>query len=196
MNEPRRTLPWQAVVAATVLALTAAGLVLVFLSDRSGDDVQEDATAPTLELRPADEVPDGDPLDVEYTDVDDETGTIRERLGSRPLVVNFFASWCTPCIKEMPDFETVSQELDDDASFFGLAVTDRPEDASRIVDQTGVTYDWSRDIKGDIAAAFGVTNMPSTIFITPDGDIAHIQPGAVDQEKLRALIEEHLGVPA
>lgn len=197
MSEPARSrfrLPWQAYVASTVLALTAAGLVILFASTRDDDQVTA-GEAETVELRPVDEVPDGDPFDFAYTDVDDTTGTLRDLTGSEPVVVNFFASWCSPCIAEMPDFEAVSQSLDDDVQFFGLAVTDRPEDASRIVEETGVTYDWSRDIHGDIAAGFRVTTMPSTLFITPDGAVAHVQAGAMDQDRLRSLIEEHLEVP-
>lgn len=197
MSEPTRSrfrLPWQAYVASTVLALTAAGLVFLLASDR-GDERTAGEAAETIELRPIDEVPDGDPLDIEYTDVDDTTGTLRDLTGSEPIVVNFFASWCPPCIAEMPDFEAVSEVMGDDVRFFGLAVSDRPEEASRIVEDTGVTYDWSRDIQGDIAAGFEITTMPSTMFITPDGEVAHVQAGALDQDRLRSLIEEHLGVP-
>ncbi|MGK2928289.1 MAG: TlpA family protein disulfide reductase [Acidimicrobiales bacterium] len=190
-------LPWQAYVAATVLALTAAGLVLVFAANRDDEQVTANGEIPErVELRPVDEAPTGDPLDFEFTDVDDTTGALRDLIGTEPLVVNLFASWCPPCIAEMPDVEAVSEALGNDVRFFGLAVTDRPEDSSRIVEETGVTYDWSRDIQGDIAAGFGITTMPSTIFITADGEVAHIQSGALDQDRLRALIAEHLGVPA
>lgn len=199
MTEPPRSrtgLPWQAYVAATVLALAAAGLVLVVAANRGDDDGGEDAAAGSVELRPIDEIPDGNPLDIAFTDVDGTSRTIRDLLGDEPLVVNYFASWCPPCIAEMPDFQAVSEEVGGDVLFFGMAFNDRPEDATRIVERTGVTYPWSRDIKGDVAAAFGITTMPSTMFITPDGDVAHIQPGAVDQDKLRTLIEEHFGVAA
>jgi thiol-disulfide isomerase/thioredoxin len=192
----RTGLPWQAYVAATVLALVAAGLVLFVAANRDDDEGGESATAESVELRPIDEVPDGDPLDIPFTDVDGTTRTIRDLLGDEPLVVNYFASWCPPCIAEMPDLQAVSEDMGDDVQFFGLAVTDRPEDATRIVERTGVTYPWSRDIKGDVAAAFGITTMPSTMFITPDGDVVHTQPGAVDQDKLRSLIAEHLAVAA
>lgn len=192
-----RSLPWQAVVAATALALTAAGLVLLYASNRDDDsDTAADAEAEALELRPLEDVPDGDPLEIAFTRDDDTTGTLRDVVGSDPVVVNLFASWCPPCIAEMPDFESVSQDLGDDVRFFGLAVNDRPEDAARIVEETGISYGWARDPKGDIAAAFGVTNMPSTILLSPDGEIVHIQSGAVDEEELRTLVDEHLGVPA
>lgn len=189
----RPALPWQAVVAATVLALTAAAMVLVFAS--SDDDPVDDTPRATVPLQPLEEgASDRDPLDVEFTDVDGTAGTLRELVDDRPVVVNFFAEWCTPCVKEMPDFQTVSQRLEGRVDFVGLAVNDRPEDTARIVEETGITYPWTRDIRGDIASAAGVVNMPSTMFIAADGTIAELHTGAVDAERLLALIEEHLGV--
>ena len=193
-SRSRRALPWQAIVAATVLALTAAAMVFVLMPG-GDEEPAADQTRQTLPLTPADEVA-GDPLEVAYTDADGSTGTLADRLDGRPLVVNFFASWCAPCVKEMPDFESVARELEADVDFFGLAVNDRPEDAEDIVDQTGVTYPWSRDIDGDIANAAQVVQMPTTMFIASDGTIEEVHAGALDADGLRALIEEHLGVTA
>jgi thiol-disulfide isomerase/thioredoxin len=113
-----------------------------------------------------------------------------------PTVVNLFASWCPPCIREMPDFETVSQELAGNVEFIGLAVQDRPEDATRIVEDTGVTYRWARDVKGDFASAASVTQMPSTLLVDADGEIVRVHAGALDADELRELIETELGVAA
>ncbi len=195
-SRPRPALPWQAIVAATVLALTAAGMVLLFASGGDASSATDSST-PSLQLRPDDGLDDRDPLDVEFTDADGTTGTIRDVVAEAdgaPVVVNFFASWCPPCIGEMPDFEAVSQELSGDVVFFGLAVQDRPEDATRIVEDTGITYDWSRDIRGDIVGAAGVVQMPSTMFVSADGEVVEIQGGALDPDRLQELIEEHLGV--
>lgn len=204
MSEPSRSrsaLPWQAVVAATVLALTAAAMVFVVLS--GGDDETVNAgpgvdlsTAPSVQLRPDDGLDDRDPLDVEFTDVDGTTGTIRDfvEAAGTPVVVNFFASWCPPCVAEMPDFETVSQAVNGDVTFLGIAVQDRPEDAERIVESTGISYDWTRDISGDIVGAAGVIQMPSTMFIGADGTVEKVQGGALEADRLRALIGEHLGM--
>ncbi len=196
----RSALPWQAVVAATVLALTAAAMVFVIMDDDgeasvdSGSQSVDLSTVPSVELVPDDGLDERDPLDVEFTDVDGTTGTIRDFIGDRPVVVNFFASWCPPCIGEMPDFETVSQELTGKVDFLGIAVQDRPEDATEIVERTGITYDWTRDIRGDIVGAAGVVQMPTTMFISPDGTVRKVQGGALDPDELRDLIEEHLGV--
>lgn len=201
-DSSRSRLPWQAVVAATVLALTAAAMVFVVMAGDGDPNVESGSpsagrsTVPSIELRPDDGLDRRNPLDVEFTDVDGTTGTIRDFIGDQPVVVNFFASWCPPCIGEMPDFESVSQELADRVDFLGIAVQDRPEDATRIVESTGISYDWTRDIRGDIVGAAGVVQMPSTMFISPDGTVVKVQGGALDPDRLRALIEEHLGVAA
>ena len=191
---PRPALPWQAYVAATVLALMAAGAVLVFAGC---DDEPVDTTSrQTLPLTPAGEGT-RDPLEIEFTAAEgDDAGTLGDLVGDQPLVVNFFASWCTPCIKEMPAFQEVSQELDGEVAFFGLAVNDRPEDARSIVEETGVEYPWARDVRGDIASAAEVVQMPTTMFIGVDGSIEEVHAGALDAEQLRALIEEHFGADA
>lgn len=189
----RSALTWPVLAVATVLAVFAAGGVLLLAMSGGDDDADK---TPSLTLTPEADVATGDPLDIAFTDVDGETGTLRDLLDGRPVVVNFFASWCTPCIAEMPDFEAVAQDVGDDVLFIGLAVQDRPEDATRIVDSTGITYRWSRDIRGDIANAFGATNMPTTIFLNPDGSEADAHSGALDADDLRAAISEALGVPA
>lgn len=194
MSAPERSrsaLPWQAVVAATVLALTAAAMVFVLTGD-DGDESSD--TAVPIELQPEDGDRAGDPLRAEFTDESGTVTNIRTALGDRPMVVNFFGSWCTPCVKEMPDFETVSQELTGEVDFLGLAVNDRPEDAATIIDETGVTYPWGRDDAGDVIGSAQIPSMPSTMFVSADGEIVDIQPGAVDAERLRELIAEHLGV--
>lgn len=197
MSEPSRSrsaLPWQAYVAATVLALTAAGMVFVFASGGDNDADPAPGDGPSVTLRDVQD--DRDPLDVEFTDADGTTGTIRDFVAGAgtPVVVNFFASWCPPCVAEMPDFEAVSQGLGGDVTFLGIAVQDRPEDASRIVESTGITYDWTRDISGDIVGAAGVIQMPSTMFVSADGTVEKVQGGALEPDRLRELIDEHLGV--
>lgn len=185
-------LGWPAVLVATVLAVLAAAGVLVLLGGSDEDTVTTEPTG-SLELRPADELAQGDPLTVPFTTQDGGEQTLAEVIEG-PTVVNFFASWCPPCVKEMPDFQDVSEELAGRVAFFGLAVNDRPEDARRIVDQTGVTYDWGRDVEGRVANAAGALNMPTTMFVDADGEVVEVHSGALDADELRALIDEHLGV--
>lgn len=193
----RSRLPWPAVVAATVLAALAALLVVVVLG---GDDAEEglDSTATadgTLDLVPADDAPTGDPLGIPVTWPDGLEKPLAESLQG-PTVVNFFASWCPPCIAEMPDFEAVSQQVAGEVEFIGIAVQDRAADATRIVEDTGITYRWARDGKGDVVAAAQVTQMPATMFIDGTGKVVSVHSGALDADELREMIESELGVTA
>lgn len=191
---PRTRLPWQTVVAATVLAAAAA---LVFLlAAGGGDDEPEAAAEPqgSLQLSPVEGGIGDDPLavDIEWPGTGG-TNPLAEDLDG-PAVVNFFASWCPPCIAEMPAFEQVHRTLGDRVDFFGVAVSDRTADATRIVEETGITYRWARDERGDMANAARVRQMPATMFIDADGEIATVHSGALDADELRDLIGEHLGV--
>ena len=189
----RSRLPWQAVVAATVLAALAALLVIVTLEGGDDDATAAPTTDATLGLTPAGETASGDPLSIAVTWPDGGEEPLAETLQG-PTVVNFFASWCPPCIAEMPDFEDVSQQVAGQVEFIGLAVQDRTSDATRIVDETGITYRWARDAKGDVAAAAEVTQMPATMFIDETGAVVSVHSGALDADELRELLESELGV--
>ncbi|HSP01950.1 MAG TPA: TlpA disulfide reductase family protein [Acidimicrobiales bacterium] len=193
----RSRLPWQAVVAATVLAVLAALAVVAVLGGGDPDDgvtTGSDSTpSDTLQLTPAEDAATGEPLDIPVAWPDGAEVALAEVIEG-PTVVNFFASWCPPCIAEMPDFESVSQEAGDDVEFIGVAVQDRTADATRIVEDTGVTYRWARDARGDVANAAQVTQMPSTMFVDADGEVVSLHAGALDADQLRDLLESELGV--
>ena len=109
-------------------------------------------------------------------------------LRGRPVVVNFFASWCVPCIDEMPAFEEVHQELGDQIAFVGINLRDSVEAAEELVAETGVTYTIGRDPSGGIFQEFDAVKMPSTFVIGADGTVAASHAGALDARELRALI--------
>lgn len=113
-------------------------------------------------------------------------------LKGTPVVVNFFATWCTPCIKEMPDFESVHQALGDDVVFVGIDVQDSVAAAEGMVERTGVTYTIGRDPSGAIFESFGAVNMPSTFLIDEKGTVVDRYAGALTAGELRERIDEHL----
>jgi cytochrome c biogenesis protein CcmG, thiol:disulfide interchange protein DsbE len=154
-----------------------AGLALV-LAACSGDDDGE--------------VADGPPVpDREFETFEGEVTSLPQMAGE-PIVVNFWASWCAPCIAEMPDFETVHQDLQGQVRFLGLNTQDDRASADDLVEQTGVTYDLALDTDGDLFRDFEVFAMPSTYFVNEDGIIVHRHSGLATEDQLRDLIDEHL----
>ena len=110
----------------------------------------------------------------------------------RPVVLNFFASWCPTCIAELPDFETVSQNLAADVQFLGLATQDRAEASDELVESTGITFPIGRDPDGAIFSIFQGLGMPTTVFINADGTVAEVHTGVLNVESLTNTINEEL----
>jgi cytochrome c biogenesis protein CcmG, thiol:disulfide interchange protein DsbE len=120
----------------------------------------------------------------ERTSLPELTGT--------PIVVNFWASWCGPCVAEMPDFERVHRDLDGRVRFLGLNTQDDRAAADALVERTGVTYDLALDPDGDLFRDFEVFAMPSTFFVDAEGHVVHRHSGLATERQLRDLIDQHL----
>ena len=178
-------LPWRAVALSTVLALGAATGTYVLLADGG------EPASTTLELTPEGEVPTAE--EASFATFEGEEVALSSLRG-RPTVVNFFASTCTPCVKEMPAFEEVHQEVGTEVAFIGLAVTDPPDDAQALVEQTGVTYRTALDQDGSVINALGGTVLPTTVVLDADGVVLATHPGELTADELRALLADELGV--
>ena len=111
-----------------------------------------------------------------------------------PLVVNLFASWCAPCVREMPAFESVHRSLRGRVGFLGVAVRDSEAAARALVRRTGVSYPVTIDRSDRMLAEVRAVGMPVTLFVRDDGSIARVRSGELDEDLLRSLLDEVLGV--
>jgi cytochrome c biogenesis protein CcmG, thiol:disulfide interchange protein DsbE len=109
-------------------------------------------------------------------------------LRGRPLIVNFWASWCIPCRQEMPAFQAVYREIGNRVAFLGIDHQDSRRLGLDLLRETGVGYPSGYDPNGQVAAAFGLFGMPTTIFISPSGKILERRTGAFTKEDLRATV--------
>ena len=126
-----------------------------------------------------------------YDTFDGETVAFSE-LTDKPVVLNFFASWCPTCIAEMPDFESVHQAVGEDVEFLGLAMRDSTENARDLIEETGISYSVGIDEKGSVFGLMGGLGMPTTVFIDADGVVQRVHSGALDSDDLTDLIDETL----
>lgn len=154
----------------------------------------------TVVVTSADDRGDGEPItlrssgaaDVRLDRFDGGAPVTLADLEGRPMVVNFFASWCGPCAREMPDFEEVHQQRGDEVRFVGVNIQDTPAAALELVQRTGVTYDVVRDTSAGLFRAFGGVSMPTTVFVTADGEITEVRGGALTVGALRERIDRLL----
>lgn len=110
----------------------------------------------------------------------------------RPVILNFWASWCAPCKAEMPDFDEVSREKPG-VRVIGIAVSDTIENATAFAEEIGVSYGLGIDESEVIAAAYPFIGLPSTWFIDEQGVIVREFAGQVTAETLREYIAGDFG---
>jgi thiol-disulfide isomerase/thioredoxin len=116
-----------------------------------------------------------------------------EALRGRPVVLNFFGSWCPPCVREMPALEAMSQRYRGRVQFVGVTFNDTREAAGSILDRAGVTYPAAFDAKSDLAYDYGIRGMPTTVFIDPDGNLVEGKKGEFSEVQLRTTIDRLFG---
>lgn len=92
-------------------------------------------------------------------------------LKGRPVVVNFWATWCIPCLEEHAALSTAAERLGSGAQFLGVVYEDEAPQVQRFLEQRGKAYPSLLDGDGKTAIAYGVYGVPETYFIDPQGTI-------------------------
>lgn len=111
-------------------------------------------------------------------------------LRGRPIVLNFWASWCVPCRDEAPLLERSWRAARREGVLFvGLNQQDISEDARTFMREFGVSYLNVRDPSDATAREWGVTGLPETFFLTPDGNIVGHVIGVLSPEQMRRGIQ-------
>jgi cytochrome c biogenesis protein CcmG/thiol:disulfide interchange protein DsbE len=106
-------------------------------------------------------------------------------LAGRPVIVNFWASWCGPCVEEFPLLrEAAERHADDGLVVVGIVFRDRSEAARDFMARNGATWPAAMDPGDRVASAYGILGPPETYFIGRDGRVAARQIGQFSAESL------------
>lgn len=111
----------------------------------------------------------------------------------KPIVLNFWASWCPPCRVEMPEFDRVSESLGGDVVFLMVNMTDgsreTKEKAQDYVNKEGFSFPIYFDTAASAASAYGITALPTTYFIDKESNVVKGIRGSIDAATLQSGIE-------
>lgn len=126
-------------------------------------------------------------------DLDANKVALSEKAG-KPVVVNFWATWCPPCKSELPHFEKLYKELGDKVEFMMVNMTDGQRETTdsvkSFIKETGYTFPVYCDSDGSAAAAYEVYSIPVTLFIDKNGSLSDMRIGVLSESALRKGIEK------
>ena len=121
------------------------------------------------------------------TDLDGKEWSLDELRG-KPVVVNFWSTWCGPCKYEHPLLLQAAREVPS-VTFLGVIYSDDPSAVKRYLKAAGSAYPHLVDPDGRTAIDYGVGGVPETFFIDRDGLIAYKHVGPLDPPTLKGMLE-------
>ena len=150
----RRSLLLAAALAATAGPARAAGVIA---------DWKGPPAAPPIDLF----TPGGEPF------------TLASLLG-KVVLVNFWATWCEPCVTEMPSLQRVRDQLAPRFEVLGVNYQEGPARIRAFIDKSGITFPVVRDTDGAVAKAWGARIFPASYLVDRAGRVKHVLIGGAD----------------
>lgn len=134
-------------------------------------------------------------VDFTVYDTDGNEVKLSSKYG-KPIVMNFWATWCHPCKSELPAFEEMYNKYKDDVHFMMINVTDGESQTRQMVDEfvsdNGYTFPVYYDETLTASTIYGASSIPLTVFVYPDGTIYGGRPGAMQKAELEYYINDVL----
>lgn len=116
--------------------------------------------------------------------------------GDGYVIVNFFASWCPPCKEEAPLLNRLQRSLAGRGTIVGVTWNDTTERSSAFVERHGISFPVLRDVDGKFGQAYGITGLPETFVLDPQGRIVALKRSELTREWITTTLDPLLAEAA
>ena len=110
--------------------------------------------------------------------------------GQKPMVINFWATWCPPCRAELPELAQFAREQEGVVQFYGINLQEAPQAVEAFLEQQQVALPVAYDRSGEAARLFAIRFIPTTIVADEQGTILFRKSGAVTAAELNGVLKK------
>lgn len=191
MKKLIRSLTYSTIIASVLFAASACG--------SSKDEVPVTADTPVVQEQPSETVAE-DETDTSVTDasyeplilddfklmtLDGEETSLYAYEG-KTILINFWATWCGYCVQEMPVLDAFNDR--DDLVVLAISVGENEKTVRKYIEENGYSFEVFLDESGELGGKFGVTGLPTTLFLGPDFEYFYSFPGMLTEETLTEIL--------
>lgn len=177
----------KSLILVGVIFVLILGVALILYPSLSEKAI-ESTTNPTENQSISDTVQYKKYSDIKIYDKDGNAVMLSDSEG-KPVILNFWATWCGYCIQEMPDIEEAFKEHGDEIQFLIVNTDDGIEKGEAFIKNKGYTFPTYYDLDYNAAITYSITGIPRTIAIDKDGFIRYNRAGMISADTLEGIIE-------
>jgi thiol-disulfide isomerase/thioredoxin len=203
MGKKGKKRQWYLDAALVAIILVLIVLIVLALKPPAEDPVSGQATEEplggytestpqTLALEEQDEKEADPALDFEREALSGEIVSLSDYRG-KPVLINFWATWCPPCVQEMPVIQAAANQYEDELVVLAVNGGESVEQIGAFAEAFGYTLTFLLDPETSLANLYGVRGFPTTFFIDPEGLVQGTYIGMMD-ENIIAYYLEKIGV--
>ena len=160
--------------AIFITVILFSGIFVASCSNNSPTSIPSESTAPVIGKTAP---------DFQFTGLDGSIVKLSGLVG-KPVLVNFWATWCTPCMEEMPFMQQISNNWTSQGLVFLSIDNGESADTTKsFIQKNGYTFNVFPDPKGTVAAKYGIRALPTTLLVDKNGILLYMLPGAFPDEK-------------
>lgn len=174
-----------AVIIALAAVIILAAAVYPSLSEKATEQIIESSSADTTQEERSDLEK---ATDFTVYNSKGEQVSLSDFIG-KPIIINFWASWCGYCLYEMPDFDAVYKKYGDEIHFLIINKDDGIKRGESIIKEYGYSFPTYYDLEYDASTIYGASSIPRTIALDKDGYIHYNRAGMIDANKLESIID-------